>query len=429
MRRHIIHSALAIGALAAARATPAQEAPAGVTPVSRAQAVESALARGARLGVARADTAVARAQLLAARARQNPTLTTEYTKSVPQYHVTLDLPLDYPWLRGTRIRSAEAGRLAAQYRFQLERASVALDADTTYTRVLAALAHARLSRHNSGDADSLRRMAVARRDAGDASDLDVELAAVSAGQQANVAAADSLAFLSAVLDLQSVMGLAANRVALAPSDSLTLPSDSVAAVAVSDTVTGASVPGGAGGAGGAPLQVAAAQAALESARLSASLARRSVFGAPSVTAGFETRDPTGGERGLLPLVGISLPLPLLDRARGPIVQAAAERERARAELALAQVESQAALARALRERSIALAKVERDRRLVAAADRVAAMSLTAYREGAASLPNVLEAQRNARDVVAQYVDDLAAAWNATAALRVLTLTPARTAQR
>jgi outer membrane protein TolC len=51
------------------------------------------------------------------------------------------------------------------------------------------------------------------------------------------------------------------------------------------------------------------------------------------------------------------------------------------------------------------------------------MSLTAYREGAAALPNVLEAQRNARDVLSRYVDDLAAAWVATAELRVLALTP------
>ena len=56
--------------------------------------------------------------------------------------------------------------------------------------------------------------------------------------------------------------------------------------------------------------------------------------------------------------------------------------------------------------------------------RVAAMSLAAYREGASSLPNVLEAQRNAREILAQYVDDLASAWIATAALRVVTLTPA-----
>jgi len=73
---------------------------------------------------------------------------------------------------------------------------------------------------------------------------------------------------------------------------------------------------------------------------------------------------------------------------------------------------------------MALARVTRDRQLIASANRVAAMSLTAYREGAASLTNVLEAQRSARDVLANYVDDLADAWIATAELRVLALPPA-----
>jgi cobalt-zinc-cadmium efflux system outer membrane protein len=157
--------------------------------------------------------------------------------------------------------------------------------------------------------------------------------------------------------------------------------------------------------------------------LTARLQRRSIFATPSLMAGVETGAPD--EPGVLPTFGLSIPLPLLDRNRGAIAQAEAERQRAEAELTVAQLESQIQIARARRERSIALAKVERDRALVAAANRVAAMSLTAYREGASSLPNVLEAQRNARDVLAQYVDDLAAAWVATAVLRVAVMGVAR----
>src|SRR5919202_362421 len=164
----------------------AQEAPA---PVTRAEAVDAAVLRGARLALARADTAVAYAQLLTARALPNPTLSGVYSKDAPHYHITADWPFDYPGIRRTRMRAAEAGRLAARYRFEFERAAAALDADTTYTRALAALERARLSRRNARDADSLRAMVAARRDAGDASALDVELATVTAGQQANVAAA------------------------------------------------------------------------------------------------------------------------------------------------------------------------------------------------------------------------------------------------
>lgn len=399
----------------------AQDAP---VPLSRGQAVESALARGARLTVARADTMVAYAELLTARALQNPTLSASYSKSVPQYHLTADVPFDYPWIRHTRIRSAQVGRLAAQYRFQFERAAVALDADTTYTRVLAALARVRLSRRNAEDADSLLRMAIARRDAGDASDLDVALATVSAGQQENVAAGDSLTYISVLLDLQTLIGLVADQAVVRPTDSLvTPPADFLIPASDSRAPAGGRVGPGAS-VDSVPLSLAAAQASYESALLASHLQRRSLFGSPSLLVGFETHDPEGVETGILPTFGVALPIPLLDRNRGAIAQADAQRERARAELTLARLDGQARIARARRELAIALARVERDRLLVTSASRVATMSLTAYREGASSLPNVLEAQRNAREVLAQYVDDLAAAWIATASLRVFTLTPA-----
>ena len=51
------------------------------------------------------------------------------------------------------------------------------------------------------------------------------------------------------------------------------------------------------------------------------------------------------------------------------------------------------------------------------------MSLQAYGEGAIALANVLEAQRNAREILARYIDDLAAADAAARTLRWLTATP------
>lgn len=380
-------------------------------PVTRAEAVDAAITVGPRLAVAQADTAVALAALITARALPNPTLAAGYTKDQPTYHSALEFPLDFPWLRGPRIGSASAARTAAQYHYTFQRAGAALDADTTYTRALAAREHAILSRRNALDADSVRRMAILRRDAGDASDLDVELATVNAGQQANVAAADSLTYLSALLDLQTVMGVAAVQAEVTPSDSLGIPAttDGGEAVPLSST-----------------LEVAAAEQSVTSATLAARFQRRSVWGTPSIIAGFDWGDPT--QPGLLPTVGLALPLPLFSRSRGPILQAEAELQRARAALALARAEGSARISRAQRERDIAFAKVNRDRVLVASANRVVAMSLTAYREGQSSLPNILEAQRNARDVLGQYIDDLAAAWIASASLRVFLLTTASVRQ-
>jgi cobalt-zinc-cadmium efflux system outer membrane protein len=376
-------------------------------PVTRQQAIESAVTRGARAAVARADTLVAAAQLLTARSWENPSLAATYSKSPPSYHTIVDFPLDIMGLRGTRVQAAQANRLASQYRFEFERASAALEADTSYTRALAALERVRLSRRNARDADSLRRMALIRRDAGDASELDVLLATVNAGQAANLAIADSVTLVSSIFDLQTVMGLDTARVAIVPSDSLTMPP--ITAPSALPEVA---------------LPIAAARQALSAADLSVRLQRRSLFAPFSLQGGVEWGDP--GTPGLLPTVGVSIPIPLLNRNRGPIAQAEAERERARAELSLALFQTQAAIGRARRERAVALEKLQRDVVLVESANRIAAMSLVAYREGAQGLPAVLEAQRNARDILSQYINDLADAWIATATLRLFSLTaPAR----
>lgn len=399
------------------------------TPVTRAQAVDAAVARGARLGVAAADTAAASAALVTARALENPTLTTEYSKSAPQYHVLIDVPVDYPWLRRARVGSALAGRRSAQLRFASERAMIALDADTTYTRALAARAHYRLSLRDAVDADSLLRMAIARREAGDAADIDVELARVAAGQTLNTAAADSLEYEGQLLDLQAAMGMQMARVEIVVADSLgPLAAIDTSAIGAAPMLAD-SAAAGTRPAGSEPLSVAAASASVESARLSTVLAQRSVWPAPTITTGIETGDPRGDEPGILPVIGIGLPLPLFNRNQGPVAQARAEQARAEAELTQARIESRNAIAHARRELAVAADKVRRDSILVLSADRVASMSLTAYREGASTLPNVLEARRSARDVFATYVDDLAAAWIASATLRYLTITPTPSAPR
>jgi outer membrane protein, heavy metal efflux system len=390
-------------ALLAATLTLGPSLAAAQQPLTRRQAIAAALAHGARTALATADTALGTAQLLAAHARDNPALSASYSKSTPHYHALVDLPLDLGGARGARIRSARASLIASQYRFEFEREAATLDADTAYTRALGALEHLRLAHRTAAAADSLRRMAIVRRDAGDASDLDVLLATVNAGQAANLAATDSLALLSTLLDLQATMGLDSSRVFVIPVDSLTLP-QSVASVHA-----------------GNPLSVAAAEQVVVASQLGVTAQRRSIFSPFSLEAGVEQGDP--GEKGLLPTFGVSIPLPLLNRNRGGIAVAEAERERALAELALVRFETQATISRARRQRELSLQKVGRDRVLIESANRMAAMSLTAYREGAQGLPAVLEAQRNARDILSQYVDDLVDAWIATSTLRLYTLTP------
>lgn len=408
--------------------------------VTRADAERAALAAGTRVALARVDTAAALARLLSARALPNPTLAASYSKSAPQKHVTLDIPVfDAMWKRGLVIGQASASARAARLLFASERIAAVMEVDTTYTRALAADARFRLSRQTARDADSLRTMTMSRRDAGDASDLDVDLASVVAGQQLNVTANDSLSYMSALLTVQTLMGIAADSATIVLADSLVLTTrdtlverrmldSSGMVIGVPPSATPSSPSASAAqdtsqraGIGTAP-SVAAAAASLSAAELAVALQRRSVFLLPSINIGAEWGDPTGGEPGVLPLIGLSIPLPLFNRNQGPIAEATAERERARIQLVATRLAVRQRLIEGVREREALLVKVARDRDLVVRAQRVADRSLTAYREGALGLPAVLEARRSAREVLGQYIDDLAALLTINTELRALTQT-------
>lgn len=393
---------------------PAAAQEMAVRKITRADAVRLALAHGTRAAVASATARAARAGVLSARSLANPTLSASYSKSAPQYHAIVDIPIDFLARRPLQVSAALSASEAAAYRLAFERAAVEFETDTLYTRAAAQSALAALSHRNALDADSLLTIAGVRRDVGDASDLDVELARVNAGQAENSAATDSLAAISTLLDLQTSLGMSAARVMVALADTLALPpADSLARLA--------SAPGPAA-LSGTPLSVAAAEQDVRSAEQSLSLERRGIWSGLALEAGVESHDPTGSETGLLPTFGLSIPLPFFSQNRGAIALATADRDRARVELEAARRDGAALIARARRALAAAAARAARDRELVASANRVASMSLQAYAEGAYPLANVLEAQRNARDVLAQLIDDSAAVSGAAAALRLYTTT-------
>jgi cobalt-zinc-cadmium efflux system outer membrane protein len=374
-------------------------------PVTRAQAVAAALARGARVALGRADTTAARGAVRSARAFPNPILAASYTKDLPRYHAAIDVPLDLPWLRGARIGAAESARDATRFGFAFERAAIRFDVETTYTSALAAARLADLSRHTALDADSLRKIAELRRRVGDVSELDVRLAAVNAGQQENIAVDDSLVALETLLSLQLQMGLAGDEPTIVLADSLAPPA------------------GGEPSEGRALLPIAAAEATLHSAERSLAFSRRSRF-APNLELGFDTGDPSSpAPHQLLPVIGFSLPLPLFNWSGGEVMRAVAERDRALAQLDLTRRETTAAVVQARRTLAAARARLARAEGLVESANRIAVMSLRAYSEGAVALATVLEAQRNAREILARYIDDLAAADAAARAVRLLTADP------
>lgn len=432
IRPFLIHAGRAalFGVLLVASASRAR----AQLPVTRSVAERAALAAGPRVALSRADSAAARAALLTARALPNPSLVASYTADKPSKHVSLEIPFDAPWARGPRIGAARAAGRAAGLRLLSERIAAQLEVDTTYTMTLAARARFALTRQTAREADSLRVMATKRRDAGDASDLDVDLATVLAGQQANAAATDSLDYMHLLLTVQALMGLPADSVAIELTDSLSYPPASDGSVFGPDTLGGAAAlardatlgalpdSGSVAVLNGTPF-VAAAEASVEAAELAVSREHRMVWGVPSLQVGVDWGDPANDPPNkLLPMVGVAIPLPLLDRNRGPIAQAQAERAHARVELTLARLDARQRLVEGARERATLLQQVARDRDLVGRADRVAARSLEGYREGAMALPAVLEARRAAREVLIQYINDLAALLTVDAELRALTRT-------
>lgn len=364
------------------------------------EAVAAALAYSPRVAIASADSAAAQALVTTAREFPNPILSLGYSKAIPRYHVELDQPLEYPWVRRARISAAQTAVSAAANLLEAERAAVRHDVEVAYIRAAAAAAIVRLSTRNARDAERLLDAVRARRDAGDASELDVRLAAITAGQLANAALGDSALAVEALLTLQSLIGLPANRVEVTLADSLEVLS-----------ITPPPVPTPAAG----PLLISAAQLNLQAAQGQFVFERLSRFPVPSVRLGFETGDPTGAEPGILPTFGIGIPLPLWNRNRGALAVARANAARAAAQLAQTERATLAATAIAERERAVLAERVRRDRLIAEDALRVAELSIIAYREGAYSLATTLEAERTARDALRQFINDLAASLTAEAA--------------
>ena len=425
LRRRARIAGSALVALLGARAVRAQQ------PVTLRIATDSALSRGSRVALGRADTLAAAALVTIARAWQNPSLSASYTQDDPRYHVSLDVPLDLPHIRRLRGQAAGATRAATLAELELTREVVRHDVQNAYAEALAASGRAGLSRETRSDAARLLAMVRARRDEGDASEMDVELADVERALSESASDADSLTALSAVLALQLLMGLPAEQLTIVLTDSLSslvamgdpTPSgarrdDSLASRDSSRALAAAGV--GATAGVREPLSVAAAAATLRAREREVDLARRRRALVPSLLIGADMPALSGDSVRLLPVFGISVPVPLFNRFGGDIAFARAQRDRAAIELRTARLESAADLARARATRDVAIERVRRGQAAASTARRVVAKALTAYAEGEAALPFVLQAQRSARETRAQLLDALVGAASAQAAIRLLT---------
>lgn len=157
----------------------------------------------------------------------------------------------------------------------------------------------------------------------------------------------------------------------------------------------------------------AAEEALRQAQLVRSAERRGLIGDLQLVGGLKT---TAGvaNTGVL---GVSMPLPLLNQNGGAREVATAEARLAEAEAAALRVRVDAEV-RAAHEAWLAVWQLgDAAATLAPRADEVAAIARAAYREGGSTLTAVLEAQRAASDVGAAAIDGLAARLRAHLALK------------
>lgn len=394
MNRRFVAAVLVL--FASARPLAAQRA------LTLDDAVRLALADNPAAVLARADSADGAARLAGARAHPDPLLATDYTRDPPRLHAEFELPLDVLGGRASRIDAAEASFGATRLAGAAARARIRYDVTVAYVEAAAARRRLDLAARAAEDAAELERIARARRDAGDASDLDVAVAGLAAGAERNRLARDSLAAVSAMLDLQLLIGESATAVTLVVADSLESLVPGVPAQAAT------------------PLRVAFAQSILDSRNADLAWQHRLRFPAPALRFGVEASDPDTPGSALLPTVGLTFALPLFDRNRSGIALASSGVARATAELRIARRESAAAVARARRRMESARRRFGLDNELVTDAERVAGLVTAAYREGAYALGTVIDAQRTVREALTAWVDDIAELIIAGAALTLET---------
>lgn len=336
--------------------------------------------------LARLDGAVgaARAEVLAARARPEPSLAFDREEIFPDggsatNQVRITLPIDVSGRRGNRIDAAHARVAASEADREAGRVAIVVDG----LRAYAAAAHARLY-HDVlvRDREALvravevtRKRAAAGAAAGyDAQRIELELAAYD----------DLIA--SAALersDTARALGALIGRPAVEATSSLALP----AAPAAVEPAAIAARP-----------DHRAATLRMDAARAQARAASRGWVPGLSLSGGFMTAD-VGGETAFGYTAGLAITIPIFDRGQAERARADAERAVAAADARWIERTVPAQVARA-RERLVA--RRAQAEQLIATRlgrlDELLRAAETAYREGDASIVELLDAYRTAREI-------------------------------
>ena len=386
--------------LAAAPGTAAagDEPPAALT---LAEARRLALERGWALLAARADLELAEAQRIAARAFPNPQLSTSVQKletagrpagspSSRDTTTALSQLLELGGKRGDRMRSARAEAAASGQRVEFTRTRLDADVVKAYAAALAAQESVRIERLSAASLARSAGIAEDRFKAGEISDAEREQVGIAAGRFAAEVRTAEAGAVQARVALQLLLGVAR------PDGDVALADDLERLSALGPASPPSAEAGAAAWSVSDRPDVRAAEEEMQRAQADLSLQKALRVPDPTVLAQYESDLPdhphTVG-------VAVSLPVPLFYRNRGGIRAAETARDSARRDLQQAEARAWAEVATARAAWEAALDRRRRVRGdLLPRAEKVEEMVAFAYRNGAASLLELLEAERNLNEL-------------------------------
>ena len=373
---------------ASARAQPT------VPAIDEATFVAELKAKDPRTAVAAAKLAAARADVAAARVRPNPSISIEREEpfvdgtGLATNYLRLSVPFDISGRRSRQISAAEASVRAASSDATQTRHELVIQA----LRVFDDAARARLYVQILTDsrASLVRAVEIARKrgKAGDASGYEIQRFELElAGHDDDLATAQ-IELARARAQLAAVTGRIGE---LDASSTLDLPT---AVPEVEALLAKANDRG----------DLRAAKLRGEAANGRASAAGRGWVPTPTLTAGAMTAD-LGDQTGTGYVAGLALTIPVFDRGQGDKARASAERQLANAEVRWLERQIPSAVHVA---HATLVARIEQARRLATGQldrlDVILVAAETAFREGNASVVELLDAHRAARGVRVRALD-------------------------
>ena len=378
--------------------------------LTRAQAVDSALAHNPGLVVLSEQVHQARARKVQSTAFPDPTLTADYSGETgllkPGTNTGADLALGvtvpFPWKFHLLGRVGQADVDAAEFTLTQAQQQTAAQTVQAYDALLVALQHKDDLTEGRQLAETFLNKTKTRFDAGTVAKIDVLKAEVDLAAAQNALIANTRDIANARSALDRLLGRALGA-PIDAADSLAVP-DSLPPIDTLITLARATRP-----------EVRSVMSQQRGAASATSLAKE--FWLPDLQIGLEKNYADGGPPSYTTGVGITVPLFFWNHTRGEV----AESKHHEFELAasyrdvIAQVDQDVRQAYANAATATEQSSYLRDQ-LLPEARRVYDITLTSYGIGGSSALDVLDARRTLLDALSQYADALGAANDARADL-------------